>query len=560
MSKFNKQLKEGLLKQKVQPNLVAANSIQKPDTVNRQGHAANSLNAWVRLISMLNTLKLENQYYRSENQTVRELKDLITILAKENPYMVAQCIVYSRCIGEGMRSINHLAATLLAPYISGQEWGKRFYSKWDKKRQKGGCIFRTDDMSEIMACYKMLNNKSLPNAMKKGFASVIENSTLYEFGKYTKQIRDVANMVHPHGDLTPEIEVRESIKGMTRVTNQKVLNYIMQGYNIPAETWERAQSEAGEIVKQAQRDGKIDDNEAAKLLQEAKAENWNQLLTEGKLGILAALRNLRSILATNPTKEVVNMLVALLTDGGKLREGKIMPYQLDMANEVITVEFNSPQSRLISQALLTGYERALPNMSEILNGNNLVIIDVSGSMWMRSGILQDPNRKLRYTKYAGDKALQIGATIAKATNADVIRFGSNAEYVSYNPNTDIFTLAASWKRELGATNLASALMTPVRLRAAFIVAQKSGRKYDRIFILSDNECNRGDNATAYKNYVASIGNPYIYSIDLAAYGTTVLAGPKVRHYFGFGYSMFDDITKSEFNAESHLVKIQSIVI
>jgi hypothetical protein len=49
-------------------------------------------------------------------------------------------------------------------------------------------------MSEIMACYKYFNQKALPNAMKKGFAGVIEGLDLYNFGKYTKQIRNVANM------------------------------------------------------------------------------------------------------------------------------------------------------------------------------------------------------------------------------------------------------------------------------------------------------------------------------------------------------------------------------
>lgn len=545
MSKFNKQLKDKI-GSKAGQGLVAAKQIKKPDTVNREGAPAHSLNLWLRLLAILNTSKTENQFYRTENQLMKELKDIITILGKENPYQVAQCIVYSRCVGEGMRSVNHLASVYLAPFLSGQDWAKRFYSTWNKKAQSGGTIFRPDDMSEIMACYKFLNpNKSLPNSMKKGFASAIEGMDLYAFGKYTKQIRDVANMVHPIGNLTPIIGVTDG----KRENKAHVLNLIMNGINIPAHTWENAQSSAGEIVAKAQREGKIDNIQAVELLQEAKAENWNQLLSEGKLGILALLRNLRNILLTNPTKDIMSMVVNLLTDPKRILQGKIMPYQFDLAYEVIKNEFNSATSRVVLEMLQIAYQIALPNLEEMLQGNNLVIFDQSGSMWMQNGRLQLSNRT-RYNSLAGDKAIQIAKTLAKATNADVIRFGQNAEFIGYDPSNLNLLSVDDWKKNLGGTNL----------EAAWRLAAASGRKYERVFILSDYECNRGNTYAGYQAYVNTCGNPYVYQVDLAAYGTTQQVGPKVRYYYGFGYSMFDDITKSEFNASYHLDKVRAIKI
>lgn len=149
-----------------------------------------------------------------------------------------------------------------------------------------------------------------------------------------------------------------------------------------------------------------------------------------------------------------------------------------------------------------------------------------------------------------DKAALIAATIAKGTNADVIRFGSSAEYVNWNANSDVFSIAKNMRRDMGGTSLSS----------AWREAQNSGRKYDRVFILSDNECNRGSSYSSYMSYVKSVGSPYVYSVDLAAYGTTQLAGDKVRYYYGYGYSMFDDIAKSEFNPNYHLEKVKQIVI
>lgn len=545
MSKFNTKLKTKLSNKSASTGFIATSAIPKPTAVNREKHSAYEFQDWFKLISILNTSKLQDQAYRTENQTVNELRQLINKLGKQDPYFTAQCIIYSRCLGEGMRSINHLASVFLAPFISGTPWGQRFYSKWDKKKQIGGCIFRTDDMSEIMAAYKFFNKKSLPNSMKKGFATTIENSSLYEFGKYTKQIRDVANMVHPNPELTPDVKL---YVGGPVTRKERALDYIMRGNNIPAYTWENAQSEAGQEVAKAVREGKISQTEATALLQEAKAENWTQLLQEGKLGILAALRNIRNILLNNPNEATILALNTLLIDSDKIIQGKIMPYQFDLANEVIMNEFNSRESRSVSSALLIGYEAALPNLTEILQGDNLVIIDVSGSMWMQSGKLRPSGQNRVYNSFSGDKALLIGSTIAKATKADIIRFGGKAEYVQYNPNQDIFTLAASMKKSMGSTNLES----------AWELAARSGRKYNRVFILSDNECNEGNTYNAYTRYMAKVGDPYVYSIDLAALGTTQQVGPKVKYYYGYGFSMFDDIVKSEFNPAHQIDKIRAI--
>ena len=134
MSKFrNQNLRSSLASMQPKSELVEAVAIPKPNATNRQGHAAYSLDKWLRLLTMLNTLKLENQFYRSENETMKELKSLVDGCAKEDTYLTAQCIVYSRCVGEGMRSINHLAASYLAPHCAGQDWAKRFYGLWNKK-------------------------------------------------------------------------------------------------------------------------------------------------------------------------------------------------------------------------------------------------------------------------------------------------------------------------------------------------------------------------------------------------------------------------------------------
>ena len=547
MKERNTQLKNALGAMASKETVKAVAAIPKENAKNRQGCAAYSLSDELRLISMLNTIKLEPQFYRSENQTMTELRDLIERIGLKDPYFVAQAIVYSRCLGEGMRSVNHLAAALLAPFISGKEYAKRFYGLWDKKEKKGGCIYRVDDMSEIKDVYAALNKSTLSNSMKKGFAAVLEALDTYQLAKYKDTVIDMANLTHPKSALSKAEIVVDGKK-------MKVIDALMKGITVSADTWEVANSEAGQEVAKAVKAGKLTKAEAEVTLANAKNDNWEAMLTEGKLGILAAIRNIRSMLKS-PRKEVIDALCKLVSNGQAIRDGKIMPYQIDYAYEVVKKEFsNSADGRRVMEALLKGYEYAVPNLAEALPGRTCVMVDCSGSM---NTYCSQAGQRSNIASTAAEKAGLIAATIAKATNADVVRFGSYAEFYSYDPNESVFSLG----RKIGHDNMGG-----TSIPSAFELIRNAKRQYDRIILLSDNECNArgywsGDWVSgAYKKYVHDVANPYVYAVDLAAYGTTPIAGDKVNYYFGYGFAMFEDIASKEFNPSAHIEAIRKIVI
>ena len=547
MKERNTQLKNALGAMASKETVKAVAAIPTENAKNRQGCAAYSLSDELRLISMLNTIKLEPQFYRSENQTMRELRDLIERIGLKDPYFVAQAIVYSRCLGEGMRSVNHLAAALLAPFISGKEYAKRFYGLWDKKEKKGGCIYRVDDMSEIKDVYAALNKSTLSNSMKKGFAAVLEALDTYQLAKYKDTVIDMANLTHPKSALSKAEIVVDGKK-------MKVIDALMKGIAVSADTWEVANSEAGQEVAKAVKAGKLTKAEAEVTLANAKNDNWEAMLTEGKLGILAAIRNIRSMLKS-PRKEVIDALCKLVSNGQAIRDGKIMPYQIDYAYEVVKKEFsNSADGRRVMEALLKGYEYAVPNLAEALPGRTCVMVDCSGSM---NTYCSQAGQRSNIASTAAEKAGLIAATIAKATNADVVRFGSYAEFYSYDPNESVFSLG----RKIGHDNMGG-----TSIPSAFELIRNAKRQYDRIILLSDNECNArgywsGDWVSgAYKKYVHDVANPYVYAVDLAAYGTTPIAGDKVNYYFGYGFAMFEDIASKEFNPSAHIEAIRKIVI
>jgi hypothetical protein len=66
---------------------------------------------------------------------------------------------------------------------------------------------------------------------------------------------------------------------------------------------------------------------------------------------------------------------------------------------------------------------------------------------------------------------------------------------------------------------------------------------------------------AYRNYIRSVCSPYIYAIDLAAYGTTPLSNEgKVKYMYGYGATMYEDLAKSEFDPSKYLDRILAVKI
>lgn len=550
MKQRNNQLKSTLGRMAHKETVKEVQSIPKEDTVNRQGFAAYSLSDGLRLISMLNTLKIQTQYYRSENEIMRELRDLIERIGSKDPYFVAQCIKYSRCMGEGLRDINNLSAALLAPFVSGEEWAKRFYSLYDRKTKLGGCIFRPDDMSAIKDVWAALNEPhKLSSAMKVGFRNTLEMLDGYQLSKYAKNTRDIANLVHPNPERSKA----------TLGDGRKVLDLLMKGETVSADTWEVANSEAGQEVAKAIKEGRITKEEGEKVLAEAKADNWEGLLKDGRLGIIAALRNIRNILK-NPRPEMIDMWCNLIKDTNKVHQALVLPIYFDLAHDIVDEEFHDNKyANVVRQALQDGYLASIPNLKQLLGGKTLIMVDNSGSMGGYG--ITDGKSASKHPGWGnpklspctcGYKAGLIAATIAVATGADIIRFGGEAYRYKYDKNKNVFALA----REVCQAN--DGWTNPA---AAFELIRREKAAYDRIIFISDNEVNGRLTSRSYKNYVHDVCSPYIYGIDLASYGTVPLKNDnKIQYLFGYGPSLYDAIASSEFNPMQHIEKVRKVVI
>jgi len=529
----NKNLEAKLGSLQVKPQLKAAISLPRPDTTNIQGFEAFSMDKWQRLISMLTTLKVQDQFYKTASDQLTELKSVVEQCAKEDALLVAKAIVWARCISDGMRTVSHVATAFLLPYLTSEVRGQ-LLNLWDKKAQRGGTIYRPDDMYVITQVL-LLTGQKLPRKLVRTFAANLEKLDAYSLLKYKNDVMNLSNLVHPNPGKSKTVEYNGE--------QVSVIEAIMKGYPVSADTWEVAQSDAGQKVAQAVKEGRITESEAKELLYEAKNENWNALMTEGKLGILAAIRNIRNILKTG-TSTTIDLLCNLVVNGELIRKGKVLPYQLDLATQIVLDEFSSIDSRKIITALGRGYEAAIPNLAEVMTGRNAVFLDVSGSM---NTAMTDPITKKRIGNCLQKGAL-IAATIAKATNADIIVFDGNARRFQYNPSTDVWTLAKSLQLSGGSTNMA----------APWDLITREKAQYDRVVVISDNEANGNSQYSAYKTYIEKVADPYVYSIDLAAYGTHILKGEKLRYYYGYGYEWMNQIMKGEVKLVDILDEIRNV--
>lgn len=398
------------------------------------------------------------------------------LIGKCNKEFVAKAIVYART-KFGMRSISHVAASELAKHISGETWAKNFYT---------AVIHRPDDMMEILSYHTSKNGK-VPMSMKKGFAKAFDKFDRYALAKYRGESKsfslvDVVNIVHP--------------KPVER--NEKAIEALIKGDLKSFDTWESALTKAGQEAK--------DEEEK----EELKRDAWIKLIKEKKIGYFALLRNLRNIIEQAP--EVLPEALALLTSDSLIKKSLVLPFRFMTALEEIQKLNAGKLVRETLVALIVALDKSVANVPRF-DGETLVVLDVSGSM-------------------AG-KPSQIGslfaAALVKSNNADFMKFSDRAQYVNVNPLDSTATIANSIRFASGGTNFKS-------------IFQTANKKYDRIIILSDMQAWVGyhtpsaDLAT-YKQ--ATGANPFIYSFDLAGYGSLQFPETNVFAIAGFSEKVFD---------------------
>lgn len=449
--------------------------------MNEAGGVAFAKPAQLKLVSLLFTSFVEDQFYRSKTQTLNELK---TAIAGVDLKFAAKAAIYAR-VEFGMRSITHAAAAVIAYSARGKglKWIKEFINK---------VVYRVDDAAEILAAYLSLYGKPIPNGLKKGLARSLSKFDAYQLAKYrgdkdSVKLVDLFNLVHPK----PSEKQAEAFKAL------------IAGELASDATWESKLSAAGQ--------GK----ETAKDKEAAKNAAWKEMLSTGKMPYFALLRNLRNILQTE-SEELVKLACTQLTNKKAIEKSLVLPFRfITAAKQISMLGRTDKLSRNILSAIDRAVSMSLENVPE-LTGETLIAVDVSGSMTCRklSG---------RSEETACDIACLFGAVLAKKNNSDLLLFDNYARYHASNLNDSVLTITESLRRLCtgGGTSFAE-------------VFKKANKKYDNIIMLTDEQAWQGNTQTAFKQYCQTHKVfPNLFMFDLAGYGTMQLPAEGVFSLAGF---------------------------
>lgn len=461
------------------------------NTVNLAGGEAFTEPVKLELAALMLTSTLQGQYYRAANVAAAQLQRLIANI--DDKKFVAKAALYARTKA-GMRSVTHLAAGELARAVKGQPWTAKFYDR---------IVHRPDDALEILAYYLAVYGKPIPNALKKGLGAALSRFDEYQIAKYRKSaaeisLVDAVNLVHP-----PHTEA---------------LKKLVDGTLVPAETWEAKLTQAGAAA------------ESEDQVAELKKEAWTKLIENRKIGYFALLRNLRNILQTAP--QLAEPAIAMLTDDNLIRRSLVMPFRYQTALETLQLA-NLPEANKVLAALSDAVDKSLANVPRF-DGKTLIALDGSSSM-------------------AG-RPLKIGslfaATLAKASDADVMLFSDDAKYVSLNTRDSTLTLA-QWleaQAQSGGTDF-------------HCIFRTAKRGYDRIVILSDMQGWVGHTAptqtfAGYKRMYKV--EPKVFSFDLAGYGTLMFPERNVYCLAGFSDKTMDTLRWLDTGQSDLLREIEAV--
>lgn len=351
---------------------------KQPTERNFMGEMAFKMEDKEELISTVMTTFLQGEYYEKEATKIVRIQEL---LKKVDPLFAAKLAIYARNEGN-LRSVTHFVAAEIAKYVSGTDWGKRFYNR---------IVVRPDDMSEIVSAYAHINGMSqkdiskIPNAMKGGFKTALERLDAYQLDKYKMKNREVSlidliRLFHPKGN-------QKNAEAFKRLVNGESLEGLYE-----TKILEKEMTKAGQLTKGATEDEK----------KEAKHEAISEILGNVKgMPIMNLIRNLRNIILYAPDK--VEDACAQLRIKDKILKSRLLPFRFATAyaevekmiwgksntdtaiafesdkakDELTKAQFDSLK-RSVLDALEDAIQYSVENIPE-LEGNVAILVDHSGS-------------------------------------------------------------------------------------------------------------------------------------------------------------------------------------
>ena len=452
---------------------------------NREGAPSHPVQETDELIGLIWTSFCADRFYDKWTKQLGRLQALVT----SYPELSAKAALVARH-QFGLRSITHVVAALVAHEARGAQWLRPFL---------GNVIRRPDDMLEILAARRTLGlPKAIPHSMRRAFATRLEGLSPYSLAKYHGKgsaytMRDLVFLCHPR--TTPAI--------------QSLVDDTLRN----TETWEAMGN---------------------------SLETWTTLLSEGKLGYLALLRNLRNMAQTGDAS-LIQLAAKALTDPTAIRKSLTMPHQYVRAMNALCENKLSLVPKILLEALSEAMEHSLDNMPS-WSGTTVIALD--GSSSMRPAYDSAMGRKAGHDPWTTARTFA-AALWKRCENPIFIPFTTAAEIVQL-PVAPALTLQELIDRKVatGGTNIGS----------VFELLDRKSIRADRVILLTDEQSWYGGSPLqALNRWTGHLGiNPIIHAVDLESYGTCVFPEKRRNLVFGWNSHLFQILDTLERHEASGL--------
>ena len=338
-------------------------------------------------------------------------------------------------------------------------------------------IQRADELGELLALYWKGGKRPLAKQLQKGLARAIGKFDEYRLAKYDRdgavKLRDVLFLSH----AKPKDEAQAAL--WKRLVDKELAT---------PDTWEVALSAGAD-----------------------KGETFTRLMTEGQLGYLALLRNLRNMAQAGVDPSIVKAAI-IARKGGAHR---VFPFRYVAAARA------APQFEpALDQALC----EAIAEMP-VLSGTTAVLVDVSGSMDAKMSGKSDMTR------------MDAAATLASVIPGDLRVFTFSNALIEVPARRGMGGVDAVIRSQPhGGTALGAAVDTLNRTTRMSASGQIPA--FDRLIVITDEQsADRVPDPTA----------PRAYMVNVAAYQNGVGYGRWV-HLDGFSEAILNFIGEHERSA------------
>lgn len=492
---------------------------------NYEGAEAFVMDERAELYSAVVTTSLSDKFYESENKRMNRIRSLIL---KNDPAFVARLAVYART-KMNLRSVSLVLAVELAKTQSGNGIVRKTVK---------GVVKRADEITELLAYYQVANVRTgtkklnkLSKQVQHGLAEVFNSFDEYQFAKYDRagevKLKDALFIVHPKAANDQQ---------------QAVFDKIAKSELEVPYTWETELSALGQ---------KSFENDKTKAL--AFRAKWEELITSGKLGYMALLRNLRNIIEAGVSMEVMDELCTVLANRESVAKSKQLPFRFLAAYR--EVKGLTPGAvPLVLDALENAVAASAANIRGFGRDTSVLIAcDVSGSM-------QKPvSAKSKIMNY--DIGLMLAMLLqSRCEYVQTGMFGDTWKIVNVSRKNILSNVQEFYKREgeVGYSTNGYLVLKDLVCRKVIV---------DKVMMFTDcqlwnsNVADQGAQSirTLWKQYKTIAPGAKLYLFDLAGYGNTPIDIRNDGVYLIAGWSdkIFDVLAALE-EGRNALAEIEKI--